>query len=63
MGNFGKLIDDVRKEIKWINVFFEEIPYGEIVIITVPNSNKQYTIDTSKIGCGFEFDATMYYKD
>ena len=59
MENFGKFIDDIRKEIKWLNVSFEEVPFGESMIITIPPSSKKYIVDTRKIG-KIEYDTPMY---
>ena len=59
MENFGKFIDDIRKEIKWLNVTFEEVPFGESMIITIPPSSKKYIVDTRKIG-KIEYDTPMY---
>jgi len=59
MENFGKLIDDVRKEVKWINIQFNEVPFGESMTITVPHSTKKYVIDTTQVG-KIEYDTPMY---
>ena len=59
MENFGKFIDDIRKEIKWLNVTFEEVPFGESMIITIPPSTKKYICDTTKIR-KIEYDTPMY---
>lgn len=59
MENFGKFIDDIRKEIKWLNVSFEEVPFGEAMVLTIPPSSKKYIVDTRKIG-KIEYDTPMY---
>jgi len=59
MENLGKFIDDIRKEIKWLNVSFEEVPFGEAMVLTIPSSSKKYIVDTRKIG-KIEYDTPMY---
>ena len=59
MENFGKFIDDIRKEIKWLNVSFEEVPFGESMVLTILPSSKKYIVDTRKIG-KIEYDTPMY---
>lgn len=59
MENFGKFIDDIRKEIKWLNVSFEEVAFGETMVLTIPPSGKKYIVDTTKIG-KIEYDTPMY---
>lgn len=50
METFGQFIDDIRKEIKVIDIKFLEEPLGESMTITVPLSNKKYIVDTTMIG-------------
>lgn len=57
--NFGRFIDDIRKEYKWINVLFEEIPFGEEVTITIPESTKRFVVRTPLIG-DIQYDTKIY---
>lgn len=57
--NFGRFIDDIRKELKWINVLFEEIPFGEEITITVPDSSKKLVVRTPLIG-DIQYDTKIY---
>lgn len=45
-GNFGRFIDDIRAEIKWLNISFEEVPFGEQMILSIPPSTKTCIIDS-----------------
>jgi len=49
MNTFGKLIDDIRKEIKYINISFEEVPFGEIMTIKIPNKPNRMIVINSKL--------------
>ena len=43
---FGNLIDDIRKDIKYFNVQFEKYLFSDRMIITVPNKpNRSIVID------------------
>lgn len=59
MENFGKLIDDIRKNIKLINIQFEEVPLGDSMVITIPPSKRKIIIDTTKTGA-LEYNTPMY---
>lgn len=59
MEKFGKFIDDIREEINWINVSFEQEPYGESMTIMVPSSTRKYIVYTEKIG-KIEYCTKMY---
>lgn len=59
MKNFGKFIDDVKKEIKLLNISFEEVPFGETMILSIPNSTKKYILDSRYIG-EIEYNTPMY---
>lgn len=59
MKNFGKFIDEIRKEIKWLNVNFEEVPFGESMTLTIPPSTKKIVIDSTKIG-KIDYDSPIY---
>jgi hypothetical protein len=61
MKNFGKFIDDVKKEIKLLNISFEEVPFGEIMILSIPNSTKKYIVDSRYIG-DIEYNTSMYFE-
>lgn len=59
MENFGKLIDDIRKNIKLINIQFEEVPLGDSMVITIPPSKRKIIIDTTKTRA-LEYNTPMY---
>lgn len=57
MENFYKFIDDIRKEIKCLDVSFV---YGDTtMILTVPPSQKKYVVDPLNIG-KIEYDTPEY---
>lgn len=47
---YGKFIDDIRKEIKEFNIQFEESPWGDEMIITIPPSTKKYILKPKELG-------------
>jgi hypothetical protein len=61
MEKFGKFIDDIRKEFKWLTISFEEVPFGEALVITTPYSTKKYIVNTNNIG-KINYDSEMYHE-
>ena len=59
MQNFGKFIDDIRKEIKELNVYFKQVDSGEIMTIELPKSQKKFIVDTTIIG-KIKYDTPEY---
>lgn len=56
---YGRLINDIRKQIKELNLRFEESPYGDKMIITVPPCKVSYVVDPHYIDNFYE-DEKMY---
>lgn len=58
---YGKIIDDIRKEIKEFNVQFEESPWGDEMIITIPPSTIKLIIKPKELG--YEMPKGELYKE
>ena len=57
MENFRKFIDDIRKEIKCLDVSFAYEDYS--MVLTVPPSQRKYVVSTLNIG-KIEYDTPEY---